>query len=286
MVFRVNARNIFLTYAQCSISGSDLLEHLFDLEPNAVFIRTAEEKHEDGNPHLHALIRWATKRDIRGERHFDLEGSHPKIEACRNWKKSLNYLSKGGVYFDYSAEGYEAEEEGIPDPEDFASKTEFLRACLGEHVPFGYADAFWKLSERVDKHIHEEGGGHIVVPELNFRQPVPNGSTAVIGPTGVGKTTWALRHAKKPALLISHIEDLKALNNDTQSIVFDDMDFRHWPRTSQIHLVDTNLPRSINVRYGVVHIPANIQKIFTANPTSPPFLDDDAIKRRVLYINL
>lgn len=284
--FRLNARNIFLTYAQCSLDGNDLLLKLEQHEPTAVFIRVAAEQHEDGSPHLHALLRFPGKRDIRHADHFDFDGFHPKIEPCRNWKKSLNYLSKGGVFYDFAEEGYDAEPDGIPDPADFETKGSYLRACLQENIPYGYADQFWKLENKVDKHITEPGGGTVEHLDLLDREPARAGSTLVVGPSGVGKTQWATQWAPKPCLLASHIDDLKQVTANTQSIIFDDMDFRHWPRTSQIHLVDTDYARSINVRYGTISIPAGIKKFFTANPESYPFLRDDAINRRLEIINL
>lgn len=285
MPFRINAKNIFLTYSRCeSIGGDTLLSLLESREPTAYFIRTAEESHADGTPHLHALLRYDTKRDIRNERHFDFFEQHPKIEPCRNAGKTLNYLTKEGSYFDFCEEGREIEEEGVPDPEDFENKAQYLRSCLTENIPYGYADQFWKLSERVDKHVYDSGAGTIQNDRLQFARPADDGATLVLGPSGIGKTTWALQHAHKPALLVSHIEDLKSITPKTASIIFDDMDFCHWPRTSQIHLVDKDLPRSINVRYGVVHIAAGVQKIFTANLR--PFSMDAAIDRRLTVIDL
>lgn len=46
------------------------------------------------------------------------------------------------------------------------------------------------------------------------------------------------------------------------------MSFSHWPAQSCIHLVDQELPRSINVKYGTVTIPQQTKKIFTSNKDS------------------
>jgi len=99
------------------------------------------------------------------------------------------------------------------------------------------------------------------------------------GKSGVGKTQFALAHFKNP-LIVSHIDDLKRFDEEHDGIVFDDMDFLHWPRTAQIHILDTECDRSINVKYGTVTIPANTKKIFTTNQFSPFMQDDEAIERR------
>jgi len=88
------------------------------------------------------------------------------------------------------------------------------------------------------------------------------------GPSNTGKTSYALAHFKKP-LLVSHVDVLKTLSPDNDGIVFDDMSFRHWPVEAVIHLLDYDLPRDINVRYGTVNIPKEIQKVFTHNTENP-----------------
>lgn len=103
------------------------------------------------------------------------------------------------------------------------------------------------------------------------------------GPPGIGKTEFA--GALLPGcLFITHVDDLRHFDPDVHSgIVFDDMEFRHYPRTAQIHLLDWNHDRSIHIRYGTARIPARTRKIFTTNEEGGRIfdLDDGAIKRRV-----
>lgn len=102
------------------------------------------------------------------------------------------------------------------------------------------------------------------------------------GPTGMGKTEFALAHFENP-LLVSHMDDLQrfvyGLND---GIVFDDMSFNHLPRTSQIHLLDRR-ERSIHCRFYNGVIPANTPRIFTTNEPDGYIMDidDPAIRRRV-----
>lgn len=91
-------------------------------------------------------------------------------------------------------------------------------------------------------------------------------SIVITGLSGAGKTQYALSHFQKP-LLCSHVDDLKSLRSTHDGIVFDDMSFRHWPAQSCIHLVDIELPRSINVKYGTARIPAGMPRFFTSNKT-------------------
>lgn len=112
-------------------------------------------------------------------------------------------------------------------------------------------------------------------------------ATLIYGASNLGKTQYALSHFERP-LLVSHIDDLKQLNVDNDGIVFDDMSFKHWPPESVIHLLDMELPRTINVRYGTITIPKGTKKIFTHNNDNPYYEIDkivdeqrDAIERRL-----
>lgn len=91
-------------------------------------------------------------------------------------------------------------------------------------------------------------------------------SIVITGTSGIGKTQYALSQFTRP-LLISHIDDLKNLRPHHNGLVFDDMSFQHWPPQSCIHLLDLELPRSINVKYGTVTIPSLLPRIFTSNKT-------------------
>lgn len=103
-------------------------------------------------------------------------------------------------------------------------------------------------------------------------------SQVVIGESGIGKTQWALCHFANP-LFCSHLDDLANLSEEHDGVIFDDMDFKHMPRTTQIHILDQDQDRSIHKRYENAFIPAGTKKIFTCNEY--PFdMEDPAIKRR------
>lgn len=103
------------------------------------------------------------------------------------------------------------------------------------------------------------------------------------GDSGIGKTQFALAVLGR-CLMVSHIDDLKNFDKTIhEGILFDDMDFKHMPRSAQIHLVDQEHDRSIHVRYGVVNIPKNTKKIFSTNEDRGGcmLVDDVAIRRRI-----
>lgn len=107
----------------------------------------------------------------------------------------------------------------------------------------------------------------------------------IVGEAGIGKTTWAKQMMPRPILFVSHLEDLRKFKmNYHKSILFDDVSITHMPLTSQIHIVDTENPRSIHVRYGTVRIPAGVPKVFTSN-TFPVTSEYPAIKRRTQFLS-
>jgi len=112
------------------------------------------------------------------------------------------------------------------------------------------------------------------------------------GGSGFGKTQFAISHFTNP-LVCRHIDKLKTLNPDHDGIVFDDMAFKHWPRESIIHLLDSEVESEINVRYGTVTIPSKTKKIFTHNTHNPFYIEEDmdvdqkaAIERRFQRVHV
>lgn len=108
-------------------------------------------------------------------------------------------------------------------------------------------------------------------------------SVILWGSSGSRKTSYA-RALLPDALFVSHMDDLIAFDPATHTgIIFDDMNFKHLPRESQIHIFDFDHPRSIHVRYQVARIPAYTLKIFTTNNVGGLIYEaqDRAIERRV-----
>jgi len=91
--FRLSAKCIFLTYAQCTLTKEQVLEHLQSLKPIDKYV-IAIENHQDGNPHIHAMIQFKHKFDTKDCRIFDILNFHPKIEATRKLKECYAYCTK------------------------------------------------------------------------------------------------------------------------------------------------------------------------------------------------
>jgi len=106
------------------------------------------------------------------------------------------------------------------------------------------------------------------------------------GPARIGKTEYALAHFKNP-LLVRHLDVLKRFDpKKHDGIVFDDMEFAHMPRSTQIYLTDWTKGSTIHCRFDNAFIPKHTKRIFCCNTGKYPFMDDSAINGRVNYIKL
>lgn len=119
--------------------------------------------------------------------------------------------------------------------------------------------------------------------ELRYNLDIDWTKTQIfIGPTGCGKTTYALQLLPK-ALFCTHMDDLGRYDEQIyDGIIFDEACFLHLPRESQIHICDQDQDRSLHVRYMCARIPKRTKKIFTSNkPLCEILLVDPAIVRRI-----
>lgn len=88
-----------------------------------------------------------------------------------------------------------------------------------------------------------------------------------VGPTGTGKTQFALSHFSR-AVLVSDRQDLCKIDERTDGIVFDDMQFSDWKTVNILHLVDCYEPRTVNVKYSAAEILRFLPRIFCTNDLS------------------
>lgn len=288
----MDATTFFLTWPQSDFNHEEVYQFLQSIKP-VVWARVARELHESGEPHFHAIVRFGARVKTRSNMAiFDFMGRHPNIQVPRRVKDVLEYLVKGGNYQDFGtipvfkhAKDKSAIYDDCVTAAQSNDRDALDRCAVTSGLSKQWADHIWaRHGSAANQNTVREPGAGTMCMQLSSLQ-FPGGSVAVIGPSGCGKTTWAKLVSPKPALWVRHIDDLRKLSTEHQSIIFDDMDFAHWPRTSQIHLVDQYDSSSINVRYGTVTIPANMPRIFTGN--NPMFSMDPAIDRRLhkIYIH-
>lgn len=94
--FRLDGKAFFLTYPKCDLTRERALELLKAklVSHNIVHYCIAQEKHEDGSPHLHCLIILEKKKSVHGDKYFDLEQYHGNYQTARNRVKVFDYITK------------------------------------------------------------------------------------------------------------------------------------------------------------------------------------------------
>lgn len=282
---RWQGKNFGLTYSQVTeFTRKELYDEL-SKQKNLEYLCVSEERHADGGTHFHVHIQYTKRKDIKNPNYFDFKGKHCSIETLVEPDAWNTYIKKDNNY-----EENQDYDKAEFDPFEFGRNNDyesFLKECMKKKISAQYASMIWSHINAVCYEVTEDSSIEgTMSPMLSIVDiKMPRKSYLLIGPTGCGKTTYAKKHCSKPALFVSHIDQLKQFNpRKHKSIIFDDMDFSHWPVTGQIAITDQDDDRAINVKHSVAFIPKNTEKWFTCNRM--PFSDFAEIKRRLNIINL
>jgi len=102
MSFRLACRCAFLTYPQCDNTKEVVLNNIVVSEwPQKVqWAVVAEEKHKDGTPHLHAVIMFEKRIDMKNATAFldALANKHGNYQPARSPLKTLRYVTKDNEF--------------------------------------------------------------------------------------------------------------------------------------------------------------------------------------------
>lgn len=170
--FRVNSKNLFLTYPQCPIEKQELLDWLVELEGDhgVSWMVVAKENHKAGGTHLHVQIEYGRRRSIRDARsRFDATDEngavyHPNIQGTRRMGDVAAYVTKDG---DYCLHGI--------------SEEEFQKVCSGQKKSNPYSEvlesATYEDAVRAVKAVDPKGwinNGDRIRENLRFEYKVQN----------------------------------------------------------------------------------------------------------------
>lgn len=286
---RIDGRQFFLTYSHCDADAQELIDFFNSIAP-LEFCRVAIEHHQDGMDHRHAVLRFS--RRVQGTmRRFDYNIFHPNVQAVRNMDDALRYCTKER-FLDYGI---------VPEPRAIGPQRmgwdDIVQAAAGPELDWLRIVHEQRIQPHVAQRMREmQSSLQYDLDEYDNRPlqdilvllPPTYTSLCVVGEPGIGKTGWAMQNAPRPALLVKHLDCLRRFRaGHHQSIVFDDVDFKHLPRTTQLQIADYENQVQVHVRYGVALIPARVPRLFLCNPGCEPFVYDPAIEgRRVQVIRL
>jgi len=292
-MFRFNTNTLYLTYSQCPLPNEECLEQLRQaLEPNEIVeYIIAEEKHLDGNGHLHCFLILRDRCQSRNQRLVDLTGLegeiyHPNIQArVKSPKKCQAYCRKDGNFLTNMQ--FKPTSDPWSEMVELAGSGHLKEAreliCLEKP-----RDSIIYASQINTALLAVTRGRPVNITALTMeRYPdLPEWDkkkTLIIqGESGLGKTCLA-KLLLPGALFCTHVDTLKSFQIGVHTgIIFDDLEFLHLPRTTQIHVTDTADARDIHCRHSNAYVPEGIPRIITTNLTHDRVLatTDPAIARR------
>lgn len=96
--FRLNCKNLFLTYPHCEVDKELAMNMLIEKfgRGNVLYMVVAQEEHQDGDHHLHAAVLLGAKCNIRDVHYLDLMDHHGNYQSTRSMKSTVRYVKKDG----------------------------------------------------------------------------------------------------------------------------------------------------------------------------------------------
>lgn len=281
MSFRLQGKKIFATYSQCNLTNEEVLTWWranFEVHKYIV----ANEKHKSGDPHKHVYVDLLTGADIRNPRRCDIGEFHPNLEKVKNPYKVQKYCMKGDDYLTNMKFGTMRRANELAKVGQITQALMLVVEELPEETKnLTNIERGFRRIARLNGLKRRRKKKKFTADDFNAPEEVSGWNReeqalVLVGESGTGKTQFAKTLFENP-LLVRHMDKLKQFDEWTHDgIIFDDMNFEHYPRSSCIHLVDIEEDADVNVKCSMVTIPAGTPRVFTTNlPVDQPKLVND-----------
>jgi len=98
--FRINCKRLFITFPQTDTLKEDAAEKLkSNSKTNDCSFIIAQERHQDGNIHLHVYIEKSSNFNFKDPKYFDfITGKHGNIQKVRSKEAVIGYVCKEGDF--------------------------------------------------------------------------------------------------------------------------------------------------------------------------------------------
>lgn len=305
--FRLNAKIQFYTWPQCPLVKQHAHDFIVAKGWPIVNYVVCEEKHEGGDPHMHAWYSYGKRVDIRSAASLYLkseDGTVYKGDFKRGDKNGAGYALKGNNYITNFSDEEVIRLKAVY--EQHLADQEYADATYGDVIKLAekgkQAEAF-KTLKHVDGRNMVLKGPAILRDNLQQLSQVKVKNTfadfkfelsdtvkrwdrtkyalVMIGPAKTGKTSFAMSLFKHP-LKLNRLDILKQFDPEVyDGLVFDDMSFLMHSRDTVVAVTTVEMDGNINVKFATATIPAGTPRVFTNN-TLPFNLDPQgAIRRRI-----
>lgn len=186
--FRLSSKSFFLTYPRCRLSKERALGKLTALVEDCSYAVVGHELHEDGFPHLHALVQVEEKLETRNPGFFDLEDSededaalyHGNYQGARDAGEVRGYCTKSG---DFVEHGTFLDNKQTAVQRRQMQNRLILETPLPVLVDSGEISLYSYKELRVAKNLYKLDS--IPVPDY-----MPKECLWIYGGTGIGKSRW------------------------------------------------------------------------------------------------
>nr|AHX25695.1 replicase [Bhendi yellow vein mosaic virus] len=286
--FQIYSKNYFLTYPKCSLTKEEALSQIQNLHTptNKKFIKICRELHENGEPHLHVLIKFEGKYKCQNQRFFDLVSPsrsvhfHPNIQGAKSSSDVKSYIDKDGDTLEWGGSKSEALRV-IKElaPKDYVLQFHNLNSNLDRiftppmevYVSPFLSSSFDQVPEELEEWVSEN------VMDAAAR-PLRPLSLVLEGDSRTGKTMWA-RSLGPHNYLCGHLDlSPKVYSNDAWFNIIDDVDPHYLKHFKEF--MGAQRDWQSNTKYGKpVQIKGGIPTIFLCNPgpnaSYKEFLDEE-----------
>lgn len=277
-------------------------EHFLDLwkkNDKIRYITGQEERSETGYEHFQLLIGFNRKcRLTTAKKELGID----YVEVCENIHATAQYVSKSatstgnfirhGEIPKHSAVGKSHKEDLLKQALDTNSVAGAL-SCIEKENPIWYISCGKQLGAYFEEKFSTGNQSKYNLESFQVPPIVFDEKRVVIifGPTGLGKTQWALAHFKKP-VHVRDRNDYLRIGPNTDGLVFDDMTFANWDPLTLLRILDIENDVTQNVKYAHRIIKAGMKRIFLCNSlrlffNSKTLLETQlAIARRIRIIEV
>lgn len=276
--FRANAKAFLLTYTHCTATKDELKSHLERLGP-IVHLVIGSEHHADGDPHLHAYVKFAAKKNIKRADFFDMRGQpHADVRPVGRSKCDHQRSAEYPLKEDPSPLIYHRLDTSTPD--NFTRRLGDQRAWEFYRLSMGRRPIDWPFM-LPDRSLIEKP-----VNPLNKRRHY-----WIVGRPDCGKSTWindtfgGRAVYMRPAGVQYPFDDY----NGEEVILYDDVPDVSLPELiNATNTWDVLMPVFGNTRYGKRYWPPGQMRtvILCSNPPVPTFTQLNSFLARFFVIDM
>lgn len=183
--FRLQGKSMILTYPQCDVTKEHAMLQLKRIR-DPFYVCVSQERHEDGNPHLHAFVQYSEKQTYYKKTCFDIMNESERIIYHGNYQTAKysdaarNYVMKDDNFIEHGL--YQSNNQSSVQKRAQENKR-ILETALPELVNNGEISIYSYQALRTAKNLYTLDS--LVVPDY-----MPKECIWIYGSTGIGKSRY------------------------------------------------------------------------------------------------